>query len=474
MRTQILDLINSKPRHYSGLILRNPEMKEWVESRSNPEDDWRTRIYAAVHDVDPGCEHGQRRRVLRWGTGLSGCGPASSCACVHNKIRTEVKASKQAITAQQQQEINQRRAATMVERYGVSYNSQRPDIQHVWRRPRVHEQAAELLQDPQWLTENYVTRRRTLTDIGDELGVYYGTVAHWARQHGLKIRQVVNRSQVEDRIAEWLQDQGANVSQGDWDLLGNRELDIVLPDHKVAIEVNGLFWHSWNPAIGTAEDRQRHTVKQQLCTQKGLRLIQITDWHWAHQTQCVQSVLRTALGLNRTIGARQTTAVRIKPAEARKFMDAHHLSGFCAASEHWALVHCDEIVMCASVGRSRFDRSSNHSELVRMATAHGVTVAGGFSKLLRQLDRPLMSYVDLDWFTGSGYAAAGWRYVRCTGPGYFWTDGNVIIDRYRCQRSRLREWLPSFDPDRSESENLFAAGLRRFWNSGNSVWVWEP
>lgn len=474
MKQKILELIRSHPRHYTGMIRRNTVLREWVESRSHSDDDWRTRVYAATHGIETRCPTGNHQKVVRWSEGLTGCGPASRCACVKTRISQGVQQSKQGVTSLEQQMINQKRQHTMLSRYGVPYNSQRKDIQHLWRRPRVHEQASELLSDPRWLTQQYVDHHRTLTDIGDELGVYYGTVAHWARQHGIEIRQQVNRSQVEEQIARWIRSRHVAVIQGDWTTLGNQELDLLLPWHQLAIEVNDLFWHSWNPTIGTAEDRERHAHKRTVCEKEVIRLIQITDWHWLRRQDAVKGVLMSALGLNTTVGARKTRAEKISPGRARKFMDQNHLAGFCPAREHWALTQNDDIMMCMSVGRSRFGSGEGRDEIVRLASQSGVTVVGGFSRLLKAVDRPLMSYVDLDWFSGRGYAAAGFIHERDTGPGYFWTDGNDIISRYRCRKSRLKEWLPGFDASLSESENLFRAGYRRFWNSGNSVWIWNP
>lgn len=65
--------------------------------------------------------------------------------------------------------------------------------------------------------------------------------------------------------------------------------------------------------------------------------------------------------------------------------------------------------------------------------------------------------------------STGFNFVRETGPGYFWTDGNTVYSRYRCQKKNLSKWLSSFNSDLSEAENLFRAGYRRYWTCGNLV-----
>jgi len=128
--------------------------------------------------------------------------------------------------------------------------------------------------------------------------------------------------------------------------------------------------------------------------------------------------------------------------------------------------------MIASAGKNRFNKSQ--IELHRLATLINYTVVGGASKLLKQIEQHfntdrIVSYCDRDKSNGKMYKSTGFNFVRETGPGYFWTDGNSVYSRYRCQKKNLANWLPSFDASLSEAENLFRAGYRRFWTCGNLV-----
>lgn len=49
------------------------------------------------------------------------------------------------------------------------------------------------------------------------------------------------------------------------------ELDIYLPKLKLAIEIDGLYWHS-------RENVQKNDrVKDRLCRERGIRLVRVTD-----------------------------------------------------------------------------------------------------------------------------------------------------------------------------------------------------
>lgn len=474
MEKEILDIIESHPKHYSLLIRKDNDLRTWVEERTDDVDDWKTRIYTAVHNVDAKCPHGNRKKVHRWGDGLIGCGPASSCQCVNQKISQGVSATKKQESKLEKEKTNQKRVQTMLSKYGVAYNSQRKDIKHIWKKPKIDKDAFGLLTDKQWLIDQYNNKKRTLSDIGDELGVYYGTVGEYARSHGIEIRQITNRSQVEKDIELFLSNFDLNIITNDWTVLENKELDLFIPDSNLAIEVNGLFWHSWHPSIGINENKNRHLEKHQQCQEKNIRLIQLTDWHWKNKSDIVKSMLVNAIGMGEKINARKTSVYDLTTKQAREFFDANHISGFCGGNRHVGLITNDKPVMCMTLGRNRFQKDKSYTEILRMATDKNTVVVGGFSKLIHHIDTPLVSYVDLDWFTGSGYEKVGFEFVKNTDPGYFWTDGNKIISRYQSQHKNIKKWLPNYNSTLSESKNMFANQYRRYWTCGNGLWVYHP
>ena len=72
-------------------------------------------------------------------------------------------------------------------------------------------------------------------------------------------------------------------SENKW--LENHELDIWLPDIKVAIEYNGTYWHSI-PNIVESD----HFKKLQ-CESKGISLISISEQDWTdNQEQCKMAI----------------------------------------------------------------------------------------------------------------------------------------------------------------------------------------
>ena len=63
-----------------------------------------------------------------------------------------------------------------------------------------------------------------------------------------------------------------------------KELDIYLQDYKIAIENNGMYWHS--------DDQYKHINKLKLCTDNNIRLLQFWDYQWLFKTDICKSIIK--------------------------------------------------------------------------------------------------------------------------------------------------------------------------------------
>ena len=62
-------------------------------------------------------------------------------------------------------------------------------------------------------------------------------------------------------------------------IISPRELDIFIPSSKLAIEYNGIWWHSL--ANGTPVDY--HSSKSDACERLGIDLVHVLDHEWSHR-----------------------------------------------------------------------------------------------------------------------------------------------------------------------------------------------
>jgi hypothetical protein len=133
----------------------------------------------------------------------------------------------------------------------------------------------------------------------------------------------------------------------------------------------------------------------------------------------------------------------------------------------------DTLLQAISFSKPRINKNYDW-EIVRLATKINYNVSGGIQKLRKHFpEGSMISYCDLDKFTGNVYEKLGLIKVSENRPSYFWYSGKTgPISRYRCQKKNLPKLLgESFREDMSEAENMFASGFRRYWNSGQAVYV---
>lgn len=84
------------------------------------------------------------------------------------------------------------------------------------------------------------------------------------------------------------------ILTNDRTVLKQYELDIVLPQIKLAIQFNGIYWHS-------LKDKNYHLNKTELCQNKGYRLIHIWQNQWIDDKENVMIKLKSIIENNEII-----------------------------------------------------------------------------------------------------------------------------------------------------------------------------
>lgn len=479
MKNKIEEIIKKFPRHYPIIIKKDMEMNNWVIKNSLIQSEkYIELIYSAIKQESNICNNGNKRQILRFSEGWAGCGPASACLCTKQNISAGVLKTKSEYTDIRNIEINTKRENTLLKKYGFKYNSQRPEVKKILSNPKISELAFTLLSDRTWLENEYVTKQRTLVDIADEVGVYYGTVGEYCRSFEFTIRQRTNYSKEENRICNFLDTLGIWYIRNDWQMLGTKELDIYIPDYNLGIEVNGLYWHSFNPSCkhtSKFENKNQHIEKLELAESKNINLVQFTDFEINNKKEIIDSILLTKLGMAKKIYARKCEIRHVLKEEEKKFLSLNHLQGFTGSNMALGLYLENELVTIMTFGKSRFSKIAD-IELIRVASKLNHIVIGGSRRLFNEAkkyhdNKKIVSYCDRSKFGGALYKDLGFICNKKVQPGYFWTDGNYVISRQKCQHKNLSKWLKNYDKNKSETANLFTQGYRRYWDCGQQTWI---
>lgn len=435
-------------------------------------------IYSAVYQESNICINGNKKTISRFSEGWVGCGPSNICKCTRNKISVSVSKTKLNQSDELKKEIESKKINTMLTKYGVKYNSQRDSVKKILSKPKIHENSFSLLNNREWLEEQYINKERSLVDLAQELDVYYGTVAEYCKKHNFKIRQRANYSLQELEICNLLNESNIEYITNDWEQLGNKEIDIFIPSKSVGIEINGLYWHSYSPLCNHSpkiENKYRHLNKKKEAKDLGIDLLHFTDYELKNKNNIVKSIIKTKLGLSSQLYARKLELKNVSTSLEKTFLEQNHMQGFIPSSECIGLFLDNELYMLMSFGKPRYSKKAD-IELLRLCTKLNHVIVGGANRIFSEARRmyknkTMISYCDMSKFSGTLYEKLGFRLENSGEPGYFWTDGNIIISRHKCQKHQLKKWLTSYDIHKSESENMFSAGYRRYWDCGQQSWV---
>lgn len=245
------------------------------------------------------------------------------------------------------------------------------------------------------------------------------------------------------------------------------ELDIVIPSQRLAIEFNGLYWHS-----EVHRGKDYHAGKTHAASNAGYRLIHIFEDEWRDRRSIIESMLKHRLGQpSQRIGARKCELVRVEPRERSEFFNRSHIDGDVKAIGAWGLRLNGEILACLSARRPVHSKWSRRLEVARFAVLPGHSVPGALSRLsaaVRAEARDqgldgLMSYVDTRYGDGAGYLASGYQLHSRTGPTFWWTDLNSRFNRFRYRA----------DSSRGMTEAAVAqeAGVIKVWGCDQLVMI---
>jgi hypothetical protein len=344
-----------------------------------------------------------------------------------------------------------------------------------WEKNRKTKYMAEgeryLSEDKQWLEHQHITLKKPIYQIADEIGLDRTTISDRFARFGIKVHSRFSTSKPEREIATFLEESGIATICNTKKIITPFELDVYLPEYKIAIEHCGLYWHSTK-----YKDKLYHKQKMEACKQAGVRLITMFEDEWQFRKDIVKDKLLQLVGKgNREViyGRKTTVDTNISTKEKDVFFDKYHIQGTGPGSitiglrdENGALVAAGTFVI-----------SGRKGILNRYATAR--SVPGGFTKVVKHFwtTQPtvevLESFSDLRWSEGDLYRTNGWKEGQTIAADYYWVKGLHREHKFNFRHARLKTRLEHYDPTQTEVENCTRHGWLQLYDCGKTKWILE-
>lgn len=283
-------------------------------------------------------------------------------------------------------------------------------------------------------------------------------------------QESLQESQMYDFLTQFFHDEDIVVK--DRKILCGKELDFYIPQKKLAIEMNGIYWHS--EARGTKE--RYHYEKWKNCRDHGIQLITIWEDEWAYKQEIVKSMLLSKLGLNtqEKIPARKTKFVKISSQEAQIFSQQHHIQGASHGKFNYALKHDKDIVAVMILTAQQKDPET----LVLHRFCSSTIVQGGFSKCMKNIlsehknVKKIITFSDNCYSNGNLYNKNGFIRDKDLAPDYKYIYRMKRFHKFNFRKNRFKKDANLiFDDSLSEKELAALNNIHRIWDCGKIRWV---
>jgi hypothetical protein len=299
--------------------------------------------------------------------------------------------------------------------------------------------------------------------------------AHYSGQGCPTCAHSISVSAPETAIGDYIEELGFEVVRNTRKLISPKEIDIYLPEQRLAIEYCGLYWHGES----RGKVSSYHQSKMLLLQQLGITLLTIFEDEWLDKPDVVKSILKTRLGLSdRRDGGRKLYIKDIASHESREFLNRTHIQGAATGSVHiGAFNGADELVGVMVFGAPTRQTSSYEWELKRYST-DGTSRAGMMAKLFQhfirsQTPESVVSFSDMRWFSGASYQKIGFFQDGIISPDYAYVKNGIRHNKSKFRKDGIRRHLPEhYESELTEREMMESAGYDRIWDCGKIRWVW--
>lgn len=245
------------------------------------------------------------------------------------------------------------------------------------------------------------------------------------------------------------------------------ELDIYIPEKNLAIEYNGLYWHSEDK-----KGEKYHKQKTDLCNEKGIQLFHIFSDEWLNKQDIVKSMLNYKLGISENvIKARKCVVREIFNKESKEFFNKIHISGNTKSIMSFGLFYNDKLISCISLRKPFHKKYENTVEIARFSSELNTHIQGGFGKLFKYVKEwcinnnynKILTYADLRYGTGNVYAKNGFNFIGWTGLDFWYTDGQIRYNRFKF-RAQF---------GKSEKQIAEENGVSRVYGCGSNIYEYS-
>ena len=404
----------------------------------------------------------------------------------------------------------EKRKQTCLERYGVETNMMTPEFQNQSRLSCIERYGVEYPSQSQEIQSkirnstkqsliNHIPEVLSITDDGlyvcncphdeckkclDRTYLTTSTTLYNRKKNNIELctnlcpinRDMTKDTSIEIFVQLILDHYHVNYIKNDRSILNGQELDIYIPDHNLAIECNGIRWHSTN----NDTPKDKHYNKYMICQSLGIQLLTIWEDQIINSPQIVESIILSKLNIYKeNIYARKCQIREVSNQACETFLNKYHMQkNTKGSSVRLGLFYNNELVSVMTFGKTRkyTGGSKDLWELHRYCCKEGVHVIGGASKLFHNFLKEykvslIESFSSNDISNGQLYKTLGFQQDSFSKS--YWYIDKYYRRYHRYNFTKYKLVKIGFDSGMSEYQIMKSRGYYQIYDTGQTRWLYK-
>jgi hypothetical protein len=255
------------------------------------------------------------------------------------------------------------------------------------------------------------------------------------------------------------------------------ELDVYIPDKKIAIEFDGLFYHSHKNG---KKHQSYHLQKTLLCSTKSIRLIHLFEDEWIYKNKLVKSRIKDIT--NNFKYSIDTTKCDIKYISnddliLNKFICKYYLGDYAKCDINVGLYYKNRLISVLGINKIKSSKNQyNEFQICLYCSINNFNINNGLNLLIQNFENkynPNLIKVNVDkrWSIPNTYINLGFKVDLDKPPNYWYTNKNACIrvNKHFFKHDTLKIKLPIYNSKLNDWDNITNNGWDKIWDCGNYV-----
>ena len=323
----------------------------------------------------------------------------------------------------------------------------------------------------QWTFINFIGNGKWLCECscGNICEVVSKDIKSGKSTQCVKCSGIISNS--ENDVADYIKDYfDGDIIRNDRTIINPLEVDIYIPEKNIAIEYNGIYWHSEKYKSNTY-----HRDKTKACNDKGIHLIHIFEDDWNIHKLRTKKWLLGILNINNPeiVYGRKCKVVEVSPKDVNYLFDINHIQGYNVNNSKAIALYYNGNIISACM----FRKEGEGWNLTRYVNIDGYSIIGGFSKMLKMFrllyDGFIVSFADLSWVNRNNnvYERNGFVVDKIIPPDYKYVVDNHREHKFGYRHKSLERKLKVYNQNLSEHQNCYNNNIYRIYDCGKIKYI---